>query len=204
MRNIVNLLAVLAVLWLASPSLYAAAASKDGAAAAEKDPIEFSGYKRWDLAIYTLIVFGLVFFILSRYAFPAIATGLKKREDMIAAAKEDAIAAQKEAEALRQRLQAEFEEANGKIRALMEEARRDADVMRAKEREAGQREAATERERAKREIEAAKDAALQEIYQKSIDLATLISTKAVRRTMSADDHRRLVDEALADMKAGRI
>lgn len=170
----------------------------------ESDPIAFTGYKRWDLAIYTIIVFGLVFFILAKFAFPLITDGLKKREELISAARDEAIAAKKDAEALRVQLAAEFAAANDKVRGLIEEARRDADALRAKEREAGQRDAATERDRAKREIESAKDAALQEIYQKSVDLATLISTKAVRKSMSADDHKRLVDEALADLNAGRM
>jgi F-type H+-transporting ATPase subunit b len=85
---------------------------------------------------------------------------------------------------------------------MLEEARRDADDLRAKEREAGTREAAAERDRAKREIDAAKDAALQEIYNQSVQLAALMSSKAIRRNMTADDHSRLVEEALAELKAG--
>lgn len=171
---------------------------------ADKDPIAFTGYKRWDLAVYTIVVFLLLFFILNKFAFPNIVKGLKAREDLIASAKDEAILAKKEAEEMRKKLQDEFAVANDKIRGLMEEARRDADALRAKERETGQKEAAAERERAKREIESAKDAALQEIYQKSVDLATLMSTKAIRRNMSADDHRRLVDESLADLKTGKM
>ncbi len=82
---------------------------------------------------------------------------------------------------------------------MLEEARRDADALRATEREIGMKEAATERERAKREIESAKDTALQEIYQKAVDLATLLSTKAVKKNLNADDHRKLVDEAIAEL-----
>src|SRR5207302_2744196 len=135
------------------------------------------------LALYTLVVFGLVLLVLGKFAFPHIIAGLKKREGLIAQAKEDAIAAQNAAEEMRKKLADEFAAANDKIRLLIEEARRDADALRIKERELGQKDAATERERAKREIEAAKDAALQEIYQKTVELATMISTKAVRKTM---------------------
>jgi len=170
----------------------------------EKDPIGFTGYKRWDLAIYTIIVFVLLFLILNKFAFPNIVKGLKAREDLIAAAKDEAILAKQEAEKLRADLAAEREVEFAKIRALMDEARRDADALRVKEREAGQKEAAAERERSKREIEAATNSALQMIYEKSVDLATLISTKAIKKNMNADDHRRLVDESLADLKTGRI
>jgi F-type H+-transporting ATPase subunit b len=213
MLNLTKICAGLMALWLglaiAAPQARAeshepTAKAGEHGAPTENDPIDFTGYKRWDLAVYTIVVFGLVYFILNKFAFPNIVKGLKAREDQIAAAKEDAIRAKQEADDMRKKLADEFATANDKIRTLLEEARRDADALRVKEREVGQKEAATERERAKREIEAAKDAALQEIYQKSVDLATMISTKAVRRAMSADDHRRLVDESLADLKSGRI
>jgi F-type H+-transporting ATPase subunit b len=202
---------LLAAGWLfAGPAASCLASKADDHAVAkddakkEKDPIEFTGYKRWDLAIYTVIVFLILFFILNKFAFPNIVQGLKQREDLLASAKDEAIKAKAEAEEMRKKLADEFALANDKIRALMEEARRDADALRVKEQEEGKKRADAERKQAQQEIAAAKDAALNEIYQKTVDLATLISTKAVRRSMNADDHRRLVDEALADLKNGRI
>jgi F-type H+-transporting ATPase subunit b len=168
----------------------------------EKDPTAFIDLpKRWDLSLYTIAVFVLLFLILYFFAWPNISAGLQKREEMLSAVKDAAERAKREAEEVSAKLAAEFATANDKVRAMLEEARRDADALRAKERELGQKEAATERDRAKREIDAAKDAALQEIYQKAVDLATLLSTKAVKKNLSADDHRSLVDEALAELKA---
>ena len=77
---------------------------------------------------------------------------------------------------------------------------RDADALRATEREAGVKEAAAEREKAKRDIEGAKDAALDEIYRTAVDLATTLSAKTLGRQITADDHRKLVDESLAELK----
>lgn len=179
----------------ASTALFAADAGGDKSTAFIDLP------RRWDLSIYTIVVFLLLFGLLKVFAWPHIAAGLQKREETLAAAKEAAIRAKAEADAATAKLAAEFAQANDKIRAMLEEARRDADALRAKEREQGQREAASERDRAKREIEAARDAALQEIYMMSVDLATMISTKAIRRTMSPDDHNRLVNEALEDLKS---
>lgn len=166
----------------------------------EKDPTAFIDLpKRWDLSIYTLIVFALLFAILYVFAWPNIAAGLKKREEMLAAVKDAADKAKREAEEMSAKLKAEFATANDKVRAMLEEARRDADALRVTEREIGQKEAAAERERAKREIETAKDVALQEIYHKAVELATLLSTKAIKKNLTAADHRNLVDEALAEL-----
>ena len=97
--------------------------------------------------------------------------------------------------------QEQMAQANEKVRQTLEEARRDAatttEAMIAKAR--GEIKAA--RDRMLRELESAKDAALQEIWVKSVELASVMSTKAIRQSVSAETHRRLFDEALAELKA---
>ena len=155
----------------------------------------------YDLGIYTLVVFGLMMLILYWFAWPHISAGLAAREATILNARDEAIKSQREVEELREKLKAEYAEAHDKIRAMMEEARRDAEALRAKEKEAGAKDAANERERANREIDSAKEQALQELYQRSIHLASLMSSKAIRRELSADDHARLLDESLKEIQA---
>jgi len=156
---------------------------------------------RYDLGIYTLIVFGLLCLILYKFAWPKISQGLAAREAVITAARDEAVKVRHEAEEIRTKLQAEFAQANDKIRGLLEEARRDAEALRAKEREAGMKEAMAERERARREIENAKEVALQEIYQQSIKLASMMSSKAIRRQLTVDDQNRLLSESLAELNS---
>jgi F-type H+-transporting ATPase subunit b len=97
-------------------------------------------------------------------------------------------------------LQKDFAEAQDKIRAMLEEARRDSDALRVTEREAGARDAQAERDRARKEIQAEKDAVLQELYQQAVQLASMMSAKTIRRQLSTDDHRRLLDESLAELR----
>ena len=42
--------------------------------------------------------------------------------------------------------------------------------------------------------------ALKEITDHTAQLVTLVSAKVIRRSLSADDHRRLIDESLAELK----
>src|SRR5688572_20450969 len=79
--------AVVAVLVLADP---AAAAPPPADHGGGEDKLAFLGLKRYDLGIYTLIVFGLLMFILSKFAWPHISEGLKKREAVILGAREEA------------------------------------------------------------------------------------------------------------------
>lgn len=179
-----------------------AAASADGHGTGhpEPGPLDFTGFKRYDLGIYTFIVFALLFLILSKYAWPHISEGLRKREAAILGARDEAAKAKAEAEELRVRLQKDYAEAHDKIRAMLDEARRDSEALRAAEREAGAKDAQAERERAKREIQTEKEAVLQELYQQAVQLASMLSSKTIRRQMSADDHRRLLDESLSELR----
>src|SRR5688572_25646359 len=70
--------------------------------------LDLTGIKRYDLGIYTLIVFGLLLFVLSRFAWPHIRAGLEKREQNILSAleqaKQDAAVARTELESARREL----------------------------------------------------------------------------------------------------
>lgn len=160
----------------------------------------FIDIHRYDLGIYTLIVFGILFALLGKFAWGPFQEGLRKREAGLLALREEAAKARSEAEALREKLQKEYAAAQDQIRAMIEEARRDAERLRAEQREQGVKDAALERERAKREIEAAKDAALNEIYRQAVELATMMSEKTLSRHITPEDHRRLLDESLEELK----
>lgn len=150
----------------------------------------------------TLVVFGALLAVLYAFAWGPIQEGLRKREDAIFGARDEAVRVKREAEDLRAKLQAEYAAANDNIRGMLDEARRDADALKVSEREAGKREAATELDRARREIAAERDAALQELRQESVKLAGLMASKAVRRSMTVEDHARLLTESLDELKAG--
>jgi F-type H+-transporting ATPase subunit b len=187
-------LVALAVLLTAAPAL---AADDHGE---KKGGIGFAGL-RYDLGIYTLIVFGLLMFVLSKYAWPHIREGLAKREVNIRGALDEAKTTLAEARKERDEAKRQLLETAGQVKAMLDEARRDADALKVAEREAGTKEAQAERERAKREIETLKAGLSKEVYEQAVKLASLMAEKALRRQVSVEDHRRLLDESLAELKA---
>ena len=199
-RPIMGVILSLGLLLIGGTELLANDTPEATGTAEAKNPFEFLKLERWDLGLWTLVVFGLLVLILGRFAWKPILEGLDSRERNLASSWEDAEKAKAETQQLRTQLQSELAAANGQIRAMLEEARRDADALRTQARADGATEAKNELERARLEIETARDQALQEIWASSVQLATLISSKAIRRDLSADDHRRLFDEALAELK----
>jgi F-type H+-transporting ATPase subunit b len=159
------------------------------------------------LGIWSIVVFVTLLVVLKKYAWGPILEGLQKREHNIESAVREAQQARDEAQRLRDQMQREVDHAQEKVRDILDEGRKHAqqatDEMIAKART----EIQGERDRLRREIEMARDQALQELWKQAADLATMISAKAIRRQLSAEDHRMLVDEALTELqgagKAGR-
>jgi F-type H+-transporting ATPase subunit b len=155
---------------------------------------------RFDLGIWTIVVFVVLFLVLRRYAWGPMLKGLQAREKTIHNALDEAKKAQADAQRLRDQFQAEMNKAQEKVRDLLDEARREAEQLKTDMVSRARTEIQAERDRLRREIESARDQALQELWNQTALLATMISSKAIRRQLTADDHRRLVDEALAELK----
>lgn len=154
-----------------------------------------------DLSVYTIIVFLILFTLLRLFAWKPIMEGLDKREKDLAQGKIDADNAKKEAKELREKLEQQLAKANDEIRVMMDKARQDAQATAAEELARGKAELQAERERQQRELRVSSDAALKEIWQQAAQLATLISSKAIRKSLSMDEHRALLDEALKEFRA---
>jgi F-type H+-transporting ATPase subunit b len=155
---------------------------------------------RYDLGIWTIVVFVLLFLVLRRYAWGPMLQGLQKREENIQHALDEARQAHEDAQRLRDQLQAEVNRAHEKVRDIVEEGRRAAERTTADMMAKTRAEMQAERERLHREINMARDQALQELWNQSAQLASMIAAKAIRRQLSMDDHRHLVDEALGELR----
>jgi F-type H+-transporting ATPase subunit b len=159
--------------------------------------------KALDLAIWTLVVFLVLLWVLGKFAWKPMLQGLEQRESTIRSELEQAQHERQEAQALNERWKAEMAKAQDQVRALLDEARRNAQHAAEDLLNKAKADAQAERERGRREIALATDQALQQIAAQTANLAALVSSKALRREMTPDDHRRLVDEALAELNQAR-
>jgi F-type H+-transporting ATPase subunit b len=155
---------------------------------------------RFDLGIWTIVVFVGLLLILRKTAWGPMLAGLQKREETIRSSVEEAKRTRDEMEQLRIKFKAEMDQAYAKIPLLMDEARREAQQMQEEMRSKAAADIQTERQRLRHEIETARDQALQELWTQAAQLATLISAKAIGKSLSLDDHRRLLDESLQEMQ----
>lgn len=163
-----------------------------GAPLGEPDPAEL----RSDLAIYTFLVFLVLFGVLWRFAWGPIVTGLEKREQGIAANIEEARRCRDEAKLLLQQYEAKLAEAQNEVREILDEARRDAEHTQQEILANARAEADRERKRSLNEIETATAQALKQLAERSTNLAVDLAGKIVRAQLNPEDHNRLINEAV--------
>ncbi len=155
-------------------------------------------------AVWTLVIFLLVVFVLGRYAWGPLLAALQRREQFIRDALQKA---KQDREAAEARL-AEYEErlthARREASAIVEEGRRDAEVLRAKLESDARAEADRLIERAKHEIELARTSAVRDLYQRGAELATDLAGRILRREVTPADHERLIAETIDELEGREI
>lgn len=157
-----------------------------------------------EVSLWTIMVFLILMFLLTKFAWGPIRDGLNQREQSIARDKREAELARKEASEMREKLQQEMAKVNDQIRQMMDKARQDAQQTTEAELARGKAELQAERQRLLREVQTLKDQALQEIWNQGAQLATLISSKAIRKSLDYSDHRALLTEALDEFKGSAL
>ncbi len=151
------------------------------------------------LMIWTLLAFGATLLVLRKLAFPKISEQLDKRQRAIEESIDTA-----------ERTKTEAEELLAEYRQRLQEARTQAEEIVARARKAGEQhqeeslqQARVQREelmdQTRRDIEAETRRAIQEIRNEVADLTVRATEKVTRKTLTGDDQRRLVEEALKEL-----
>jgi F-type H+-transporting ATPase subunit b len=156
--------------------------------------------KAVDLGIWTLLVFLLLLFVLSKFAWKPMMQGLEQRERAIHSALHEAQQAREETARLRAQLEEQLRNANEQARTLLDEARRAGERTTAEMIAEAHKKIQAEQERLQREMNLAYSQARRDLQTQAAQLATLVASKVIRRQMNHDDHRQLVEEALAELR----
>ncbi len=151
--------------------------------------------------LFTLIIFGLVVYLLRRFAWNPLLDVLSKRELTIKQAIEAAQRERQQAERLLAEYQAQLTKAREEATAIVAEGRRDAEVVARRVQEQAHRDTEELLARARREIELATGSARKELHDQASELAVMVAARIIQKELSAADHRELVARSLQEMQA---
>jgi F-type H+-transporting ATPase subunit b len=157
---------------------------------------QFESHFFSSLIFWEVVSFGILLFVLYKFAFPGILSALEEREKKIKDSLDQAERHRSDAERRLKEYEAKLagasREAEGVLAAAKERAQR---LM-----EENEQRLTIEAERIKgdatREIDHERRKAIQDIRSQTTELALMVAEKVVQRSLTDADHRRLADEAL--------
>lgn len=151
------------------------------------------------LAFWIAVVFGLLLFLLKRFAWGPITSALREREQTIEAAILRAEAALAEARQMQEDNERARREAEAEAQRILREAREAAEAARAQALEKERRQVAQLREQFRDEMLREKEQIKGELRAEVADMAIRAAEKILRENLDAERQRRLVDEFIAQL-----
>jgi F-type H+-transporting ATPase subunit b len=151
------------------------------------------------LMIWTLLVFGITMYVLSKVAFPRIQEALDKRANAIRESIDQAEKTRKEADEILQEYRARLKEAREQADEIVARARKSAEAAKAQAVDEGREKREELLAAARRDIEAETRRSLERIRREVADLTVLTTEKVTRKSLTGDDQKRLIDEALGEV-----
>ena len=179
--------------------VFAATEGADAGHAAADEGGSFLVEPGLGLMAWTLLVFVTSMWLLSKLAFPRIADALDKRQRMIEDAIDTADRTRSEADTLLAEYRQRLVEARGQAEEIVARARQAGEQHERESLEAARKTREEVLEQARRDIEAETRRAIAEIRNEVADLTVLATEKVTRKTLSPDDQKKLVEEALAEL-----
>jgi F-type H+-transporting ATPase subunit b len=150
--------------------------------------------------ITAIVLFLIVFGILSVVVWPKIVQGLDERNEKIKGEIAAAESARQQAKEALDEYEKNLAEARAQAQQMLEETKSQQQELASQLKAQADTELTEMREKAKADIDAAKKQALNELYSESVNLATVMAGKILQREVSVNDEQRLMEESLAELK----
>ncbi|HKW08765.1 MAG TPA: F0F1 ATP synthase subunit B [Gemmatimonadaceae bacterium] len=156
---------------------------------------------RLNLMLWTLGIFLVLYWMLNKWAFPAIFGAVEKREkaleDALASAKRD----REESHKLLDDQRRQIESARGEAQKLIADGRAVAEKMRADMLEQTRQEQQALLERARRDIDTEKEKAVAQLRREAVNLAIAGASKVIEQNLDNTKNRELVEGFLSTLPA---
>lgn len=166
---------------------------------AKAGPMTFN----WVPYVTTLIVFGVVFFILAGVIWPKILGALDAREQKILSDLRSADEAREQAKAALADYERSLSHAREEASKLIAQAKSDAQAVAAQLRARNEEELVEMKQRATRDLNAARATAVAELHADAANLASAMARKILHREINAGDQQKLMEESLKELAAAR-
>ena len=151
------------------------------------------------LFIWTIVTFLVLLALLSKFAWTPLLTALQARQDRITQSLDEAQRARDEMERLRRESGEIIRQAHVEAGTIVAASRADGERLREEARQKARAEAAAIVAAAGRQIEAEALRARDAVRREAVDLSVAIASKLIRRNITAEDNRVMIDEMIRSL-----
>ena len=151
------------------------------------------------LAVWTLLTFGTLLFVLGRYAWKPLMGALDAREKSIQGDIDEAKRQRDEAEALLAEYREQLADGRRQAQALVAESREAAEQLRRELEEKAREESRAIVAGARREIERERDAAVDAVRREAVEVAMAAASRLVGERLDGERDRKLVTDYIDDL-----
>lgn len=151
------------------------------------------------LMVWTLGAFLVTMLLLRKLAFPRIAEALDKRQHAIEDSIDHAERTRKEADEILAEYRQRLKEARAQSEEIVTRARKAAETVEREATESGRLRQQELLEQARRDIQAETRKSLQDIRREVAELTVMATEKVTRKTLTEEDQREFVEEALSEL-----
>ena len=156
------------------------------------------------LMVWTLVIFGLLYFVLRRYAFPAITAAVEAREKALEEAIEGARRDREAGAALLAEQQRQIEAARTEAQRYIAEGRSAGEKIRVEMLEQTRQQQQELLDRARRDIEGERDRAIAQLRREAVDLAIAGASKVIEKDLDNQSNRSLVESFLSSVSSTKV
>jgi len=150
--------------------------------------------------LYTLVVFLLLLAVLWRFAWGPLMKALEEREARIAKRISDAEELRRAAEERLKDYERRIAGAKEEAAAIIAKGKLDVQKISEEILDSLEFQSAKALERAKREMVMAKEAAVHDLREQMVGLTAELAARVIRREVKAEDHRRLIEDAMTEVE----
>ncbi len=162
---------------------------------------QFDSHFFSSLIFWEILSFGILLWVLYKYALPPILETLETRERKIRESLDQAEQSRATAEQKLKEYETKLQVAAKEAETLMTEAKQKAQQLLDENQQRLRADSDRIKEEAAQDIERERRKALDDIKSQTADLAILVAEKVIGRSLSDDDNRRFAQEALAEVAA---
>jgi len=178
----------------------AAAASHAAEGEGKSNPME----PQPALAIWTVVVFLGLFWVLRRYAWKPLSEALHQREEHLEHTLLQTEKVRNESEQLLAEHRRLMAQADERVKSIFDKAQKEAQTSGEEIIKLARAEAEAARDRAQREIATARDQALADIWSQTANIAVSVAGRVLSKQLGEDEHRRLLDLAINELPAAPV